>query len=125
MKKLQENDWAWIAGLIEGEGCISFTNGWPILQIQMTDKDVMEKLSLFLEVNLKGPVQRKQEKNTKPVYQIALRKTEKLKLISDKLYDYMGQRRKKSIETWREYWKNKNWRKKSLQRLGNADIHIE
>lgn len=88
---------AWIAGLIEGEGCISFTNSYPILQLQMTDIDVVKKLSIFLECNINGPCQRKSI-NTKPTYQIALRKTKKLQYISDMIYEYMGERRKKSID---------------------------
>jgi hypothetical protein len=109
MNNLTEQNWAWIAGLIEGEGCISITNSYPVLQIQMTDKDVMEKLALLLEVNLSDPIIRKKG-NSKPTYQIALRKTEKLKIISDKIYDHMGQRRKKSIENWREYWHKKYYK---------------
>jgi len=106
MNDITEQNWAWIAGLIEGEGCISITNSYPVLQIQMTDKDVMEKLASFLDVNLRGPIVRKKG-NSKPTYQIALRKTEKLQIISNKIYEHMGQRRKKSIEVWREYWNKK------------------
>ena len=123
MENLNEANWAWIAGIFEGEGCFSFTNSWPVMQIQMADKDVMEKISLFLEVPLKGPHYKKG--GTKPTYQIALRKTKKLEFISDKIYEYMGERRKKSIDEWREYWQTKNWKKKSLQKLGNADLTVK
>ena len=82
----------------------------------MTDKDIVEKLSLFLECTINGPCQRK-IKNSKPLYQIALRKTKKLQYISDMIYEYMGERRKKSIDNWREYWNNKYSQSKS----GNAD----
>ena len=124
MENLEETNWAWIAGIIEGEGSVGFSNGWPTLNIQMTDKDVMEKLSLYLESPLKGPLtySTKKRSSYKPTYQIALRKTEKLYYISNKIYDYMGERRKKSINLWREYWRNRNWKKKTLQKLGNADL---
>lgn len=119
MNNLNENNWAWIAGLIEGEGCISITNSYPVLQIQMTDKDVMQKLALFLDVNLRGPIIRKKG-NSKPTYQIALRKTEKLKIISDNIYEHMGERRKKSIDIWREYWN-----KKYYKLLQNAEENVK
>jgi len=122
MENLEEINWAWIAGILEGEGSFAFTNGWPVIQIQMTDRDVMEKLSNYLDVPLGKP---RTLKSGKICCQIALRKTEKIKFITDKIYEYMGERRKKSINEWREYWKNKNWRTKSLQKLGNADSSIK
>lgn len=122
MENLKETNWAWIAGILEGEGSFSFTNNWPVMQIQMVDKDVMEKLSNYLDVPLGKP---KTLKSGKLCYQMALRKTEKIKFITDQIYEYMGERRKKSINEWREYWNNKNWRKKTLQKLGNADISIK
>ena len=122
MENLKEINWAWIAGILEGEGCFSFTNSWPIIQIQMTDKDVMEKLSNYLDTSLGKP---RELKSGKICYQIPLRKTEKIKFITDKIYEYMGERRKKSIDELRKYWKVKNWKKKSLQKLGNADLSVK
>lgn len=118
MENSKETNWAWIAGILEGEGSFAFTNNWPVIQIQMTDKDVMEKLSGYLDAPLGKP---RILKSGKVCYQIALRKTEKIKFITDQIYEYMGERRRKSINEWREYWNNRDWTKKSLQKLGNAD----
>jgi len=122
MQDLKETDWAWIAGILEGEGSFPFTNNWPVLFIQMTDKDIMEKLSGYFDISLGKP---RTLKSGKMSYQIALRKTEKIKFITDKIYEYMGERRKKSIDDWREYWKNRNWTKGRLQKLGNPDLSIK
>lgn len=41
---------AWVAGIIEGEGCISINNGrrdydaYPLLRVAMTDEDVIRRL---------------------------------------------------------------------------------
>jgi|SRR6185369_2741093 len=35
---------AWVAGIIEGEGCIRF-NGTPKITIKMCDKDIIERLA--------------------------------------------------------------------------------
>ena len=56
---------------------------------------------------------------------VALPPQEKIKFITDKIYEYMGERRKKSIDELRKYWKGKNWKKKSLQKLGNADLSVK
>jgi hypothetical protein len=122
MENLKETNWAWIAGILEGEGSFAFTNNWPVLHIQMTDKDVMEKLSSYLDVSLTKP---RVLKSGKICYQFSLRKTDKIKFITDQIYEYMGERRKKSIDDWREYWNTKDWTKKSLQKLGNADLIVK
>ena len=116
MENLTETQWAWIAGIFEGEGCFSFTNKWPVCYIQMTDKDVMEKISSYLDVPIGKP---KKLKSGKLAYSIAFRKTEKLKYLYENIYGYMGERRKRSLSKWQEFWDNKN-----LQKSGNADISL-
>lgn len=38
-----EAEWAWLAGLFEGEGCIRFTNRYSVHAVlNMTDRDVLE-----------------------------------------------------------------------------------
>ena len=46
--QITETEWAWAAGIVEGEGCIAFQgiNGVYVV-VQMTDKDVIERLHLL------------------------------------------------------------------------------
>ena len=54
-----DTEWAWVAGLLEGEGCFGVykgtrhTNGKPyenlVLQVRMSDKDVLEKLHRLVQ----------------------------------------------------------------------------
>ncbi len=96
--------WAWIAGILEGEGCFSFTNKWPVCFIQMTDEDIVKKISDYLDVPIGTP---KKLKSGKMSYSIAFRKTEKLKWLSEHIYEHMGERRKSSLRKWQEFWDNK------------------
>jgi hypothetical protein len=34
---------AWAAGLFEGEGCITMSDGYVVLQLEMTDEDIMRR----------------------------------------------------------------------------------
>lgn len=105
MKTLTDKEWAWISGLLEGEACFGITNNYPVLNIQMTDYDVMQKLSSYLDVPVKGPRQRG---NNKPCYDIAFRKKEKLQWICENIYEYMGTRRKEALDRWIEHWNSKS-----------------
>jgi len=52
---LNEIETAWLAGLLEGEGCFAANGKHGIkIMLQMTDKDVVEKAAKLLEVNLSG-----------------------------------------------------------------------
>src|ERR1700752_3388825 len=46
---ISETDRAWLAGLFEGEGCLSIEkNGSPRCTVRMTDRDIIERVhSLF------------------------------------------------------------------------------
>jgi hypothetical protein len=58
--KMRNVDIAWIAGLVEGEGCISWNKGsdgygTPQIQIAMTDQDVVAMAARILDSNVRGP----------------------------------------------------------------------
>jgi hypothetical protein len=59
-----ESALAYIAGLFDGEGCITRANSYPIVQIGMTDRDVIEYLA-----TLGGTIRVEQPPgNRKPLY---------------------------------------------------------
>lgn len=49
---MELKDLYWLAGLLEGEGCFTYSGSTPMVQLQMTDKDVVERASLLLKGSL-------------------------------------------------------------------------
>ena len=95
---LSENDLYWIAGLLEGEGSFlksppSNPNGISI-QLEMTDKDIVEKASLILEVPFFMP---KRRKNYKQSYRLRVGNARAADWMK-RLKPLMGQRRQQQIE---------------------------
>jgi len=66
---LTSRDIAWVAGLVEGEGCFSRTSSGIRLAITMTDRDVLERLAAYWAASIqpKAPAPRR-----KPAYTITL-----------------------------------------------------
>jgi len=63
---MRSTDVAWVAGIVEGEGCITWNTGGlnkvtgerygtPNVQMSMSDKDVVARVANILKSNLKGP----------------------------------------------------------------------
>lgn len=97
-----EADFAWLAGLLEGEGCFtnSFQNGnkeaTPRIQLTMTDEDVVERAANLLGTKVTSTNWR--TKGDKAVFRTSLARQDDLKIILTKIYPYMGQRRKEKID---------------------------
>jgi len=55
---LSMTELAWLAGILEGEGCFLLTTksksnlGYPQINISMSDKDVMDRVALLLEASI-------------------------------------------------------------------------
>ena len=72
MASASQTEWAWAAGLFEGEGCISMTGRaggkhQPVLQLTMTDRDTVKRFHRVVGVgNFTGPqkVQRERHRPT-------------------------------------------------------------
>jgi len=83
---------AWAAGLFEGEGCIYHAGGTTyILQVAMTDKDVIDKLNTIfpgrLDITHAGKSYRK------PLYRWRVGKREDVSYLLGKLLPFFGDRR--------------------------------
>jgi hypothetical protein len=97
-------DLAWVAGLVEGEGCFLpiCRNGNEAslrVQVRMTDLDVLERLMSIVNIgNVTGPEYN--GRNT-PVYTWQCGRTADSLALMWALYPYMGERRRKKIwECW-------------------------
>ena len=105
----KENNLAYFAGVIEGEGCFfNMTNlqgrKYPTIQVEMTDGDVIHKLIDFFD----GPkiYSRKRSKDRLRTYRFRVIGERALKIMFD-IYNYMSARRKDKIDqVMREYCAN-------------------
>jgi len=105
----EENNLAYFAGVIEGEGCFfNMTNlqgrKYPTIQVEMTDGDVIHKLIDFFD----GPkiYSRKRSKDRLRTYRFRVIGERALKIMFD-IYNYMSARRKDKIDqVMREYCAN-------------------
>ena len=107
-------DLAWVAGLVEGEGCFSVGKNRVkkkeggaykyvrcVFVMHMTDYDVMQKASEILGLKLKGPYKRYEKRKDgnerKPYWAVETNSQSKVREICDLLYSYMGERRRSKI----------------------------
>ena len=44
-KERSVKDIAWLAGIIEGEGCIDFNEDSPRIRVQMSDQDIIKRIA--------------------------------------------------------------------------------
>jgi hypothetical protein len=89
---------AWAAGLFEGEGCITDITGPnnPLLQMTMTDKDVMEKFVSIVGYGKVTKVNKSasyQKPHWKDQWKWAVRKKSEVQRILLMFLPYFGQRR--------------------------------
>jgi hypothetical protein len=96
MKNLTEIEKGWIAGIMEGEGSLKWnekgsSQGQIRLQLQMTDKDVVEKLANLLETNITEHLPK--NLNHKKTWRISIKNWDKVEEIAKTLLPYMGNRR--------------------------------
>lgn len=90
----KETDWAWAAGLFEGEGSISLSKGGAVrLKLGMTDHDVVLR---FAEVVGGGSVYHREEMRQVHWKACTYWETQKLALVQkimERLLPYLGSRR--------------------------------
>lgn len=99
-------DIAWAAGIIEGEGCFTRNSvGSPLVQVQMNDRDVIERLCNLFGTKMGGPYgPYGNEKATKPRYRFYTAGPRAIGIMFT-LFTFMGQRRrdriKEIVASWR------------------------
>ena len=92
-------DLYWLAGLLEGEGCFSFTSRKrPQVVLAMTDEDVVARVAAMWGRNYRvrsAPSDR--NRNAKPLYAVAVTGWVAVELCR-RLKPFMGQRRQARIQ---------------------------
>lgn len=92
---MTEIDTAWLAGLLEGEGSFMWHMPSPTISLHMTDRDVVERVSLIFGRRLRGPYRHKNPKH-KPYWCASLGGPKALELMTT-ILPRMGERRTKQI----------------------------
>ena len=63
---IDETQWAWLAGIIEGEGCIHVDKrGYGSITVKMSDRDIIQRIADMLEQKMHSAKRR--EAHHKPV----------------------------------------------------------
>lgn len=99
---MQTHDVYWLAGLIEGEGCLSRDKngkGYAIrIRVAMTDEDVVRKCAAVSGVgHVRGPYTSYGSLGTKPMYSWTVCKKSHVTLLLRAIYPLMGTRRQARI----------------------------
>ena len=100
---MTEIEIAWLAGILEGEGCFdiyenNYNKNYPRLRIEMCDKDVLDRIKSIIDGG--GEVIEHDRGNPKhnKTYSYSLSSKNKLKEVLTDILPYMGERRKEKIE---------------------------
>jgi len=103
---LDVKDLAWLAGLFEGEGCISLR--WRdrggglrpdvFLVIHSTDRDVIEKVAGLWNTRVRYLGINRRSHARKPSYATRMGNRDKVISFLEQIYDMMGKRRRAKID---------------------------
>ena len=116
LELMNEFDFGWLVGFIEGEGCFYCKSSncqlkdgiycYPLagFSLMATDKDIMQRLSFLLELDLNGPYYKKRKKERKVVWSVQVTGYRAI-IIMKFFYDRLGKRRQDQIDkaiSWQE-----------------------
>lgn len=102
--ELTEAEWAWIAGLLEGEGSFGLTDGTrPRVEINMTDYDVILRIANLLQVGKLQDVPRAKY-GSKDSLHLDIRKARDAVWVMQSVLPWMGNRRAMKITQILSAW---------------------
>ena len=97
-------DIAWLAGILEGEGCFQFTkSNSPVIILKMNDEDIVNKVSKLFNKSYyedNNPVRGGYNK----IYRTQINGTKAIEWMFT-IYSLLGNRRKEKIREIIEQWK--------------------
>lgn len=109
--EISETDRAWLAGLVEGEGCFTCNRksksnlryaDCPAFAMAMTDLDIVQRAQAVTGLGLiKGPYTKGR---SKPIYYWYVSKAHEASALALWLYPYLGERRRSRIRELVEPW---------------------
>jgi len=89
-----DNDWAWLAGVLEGEGSFIRNNGTSQCALKMADRDVVERAASIMGGTVR---ERKPHRGTKPLWEIAVYGDNAIRMMKG-VRRWMGDRRGARID---------------------------
>lgn len=108
---------AWLAGLLEGEGCFTYTKRTPQITVSMTDRDVIERIARIFH---KHVFEREPQGIGKlRVYGTAVHGSRAIQVMQT-VYSLMGERRRTKIREVLLSWRSSrgvHWRRGLLTAL--------
>lgn len=119
---MADNDRAWLAGLLEGEGCFALRSDKhnPIIQLVMTDKDIVIRAAIIMKAH-RVTQGKTRTKGGLLIYRTVVYGETAVNVMKE-IFEFMGERRKaKIIECIETFAKHRTRRNvKSVSR--GADI---
>ena len=106
MKYTEEGDIKWAAGLFEGEGYLYYNKqnqSWTI-GIEMTDKDVIEKLSDMWDISFTTSKRLNRPDHHLQPYHARVSARSKIFAIVCNIYPYLGARRRQKCDEFLEWY---------------------
>jgi hypothetical protein len=94
-------DWAWFAGIFEGEGCIvtRMRGVHASMRVKMADRDVVERVAVVAGCGrVRADTPSGNPRHRDMWIWEAARRTDVIQLL-DRLYPFMGERRRARIDT--------------------------
>ena len=106
---LLDTDLYWLAGLLEGEGCFTYSHGrYPSIQLSMTDLDIVERAADLLGVTV-GKARGKKFSHHKQQWRChlyGLRAAEMMRLLRPLMGERRGERIGGILADW-DSWEHK------------------
>lgn len=100
---IRREDLYWLAGIIEGEGCFSLNGKSPVILVEMTDLDIIERVRALMAPNV----------NLYTITHPGSKNSHKFQLCGTRangwmmmLYPILGTRRRAKIKDILTVWKN-------------------
>jgi len=100
---MNDREICWLAGLLEGEGCFDIKKNkdhrYPRIQVNMNDRDVVERVATMIGANVLGPygLHRSDNLNAQPYYQVCVQGAKAVDVMK-KVRPFMLSRRAAKID---------------------------
>lgn len=98
----RSQDLAWLAGIVEGEGSFGYHGGSPVVQLTMTDADIVHRAATLMHVKSQRMQGRKD--GYKATTRCVVHGTRAIAVMMT-LYAFMGQRRRARIREILSAWR--------------------
>ena len=109
MSELTVSEWAWLAGILEGEASFHmFQKQYPRIILGMTDEDVITKIANFFGCKIIKRID-KRSSDYKPCYQISITHRKKVSSIITNIFPYMSKRRRDQIQLFINQYQSANY----------------